>query len=305
MKGLSKMEIEKKSIKDIVICYALICYHSVEQTINLIGLLTKNTNNIVIVHVDLKAEELFLKLKERFFGNKQVLFLEQRVSISWGDNNLSAAEFKLFEESLKYEYDYLKLLSESCLPVKSDAYIKLFLKEHPNKEFIECFKLNSQKWRVSLFHTHKIGKIKRLFPIISAINWNINLYFGKRIGNKDFINEDFYIGTNWVLLTKGCIASVVDYVNKNKLIDKFKYSLCSDEAIVQYAIMRTPYYNNIYNRERGGALNYSKWRLFNSPRVLTKKDIKEINKPDCLYARKFDLNFNRGFVESIYKINQK
>lgn len=60
---------------------------------------------------------------------KSSLFYVPSVDIRWGGYSLIKAEMKLFEISLKKEYDYYHLISGSDLPIENVKKLILFLKK--------------------------------------------------------------------------------------------------------------------------------------------------------------------------------
>jgi len=282
-----------------IILYGLICFKNFEQVSNLIDILNVN-GNIIVVHVDLKSDELYKALIERYKNNNSVHFISNRIEIRWGGYQQILCETKIFQEALKYNFDYFKLISGSDLPVKTDYELKTFLTKNDHKEYIECFKDVHQKWRLHLYHNEIYPWFRKHFNLLQFTMEIIDFFAGWKIGNKNFENYDGTMGTNWILVTHDFLKYVNDYIEKYKFTDLFKNAICGDEVFVQLIFKDSPYYKNIYKNERGGALLYVHWALYNSPRILTEKDLKHLDKPECFFARKFELTYNREFVESIY-----
>lgn len=274
------------------------------QVVRLINTLNVNDNNIVIF-VDSKSEDLFQKVFAQYGKEPNIYFIKERFDVGWGNITTTKAVVTLMENSLKFEYDYFTMMSESCLPLYPDTEIKKFLEEHNGKEFIDVRFDWTKRSRLHLKHKpydlfHR--KHRNLFAFLNVTG---DLLFGWLIGkNKQFKSWKVPTTLLWWTTSKECTKYMVETIKNKNLIEKYKDTLIADEHIFAEVILNSRYYQKLNIKNiRGNALLYCDWYTLKAPRVLRMKDYNKIyhQKYPTLYARKFDSKVDNEIINKIYE----
>ena len=141
--------------------YLILAHHHFSQLRKLIELLDDSRNDI-FVHVDAKAafdpEEW-----RNVCRHSALVFLENRLRVSWGGVSIMRSELALLREALSHgKYDYFHLLSGMDLPIKDQDTIHSFFDRHSGTEFLNFW--NFKKTTRSRFHYyHPFPGGRRIF----------------------------------------------------------------------------------------------------------------------------------------------
>ncbi|MCW1718705.1 beta-1,6-N-acetylglucosaminyltransferase [Pseudoalteromonas sp. A3] len=256
---------------------------------------SKNPKNIILIHVDKKSNiEPFLHLK-----SKNVIFIEKRIEVSWGDVSQIDATLELIKASLEYQYQYFHLISGDDILISqkrldtlpsNGKYEYIAFQESRtspiNPDLRVLFNYPSLCFKKNNSFIEKVCK-KVIFPYI-------NIRFKLRLYSK--LDIQLYKGTNWFSLTKGCIEMINSFVARNphyKL--KFARSLCADEVFFHSIIYNSEFKNNIYKHPKSlnigsiaeHALRYVDWKSGpDYPRTLQKEDFQRVKNSEMLFSRK-------------------
>ncbi|WP_183128203.1 beta-1,6-N-acetylglucosaminyltransferase [Clostridium autoethanogenum] len=114
-----------------------------------------------------------------------------------------------------------------------------------------------------------------------------------------------YYGSQWFSITNNFAHYVIN--NENLIQKLFRFTSCSDELVMQTLIMKSPYKDNLYIKERINTTE-SNMRLIDwsrgengSPYVWKNEDYNTLKTTTCLFARKFDSNFSREYELKLVK----
>jgi len=287
--------------------YGMMLSSREEQAMRLIDTLNVNDNQLVIL-VDKKSEELFQHLKAKYGNEEKIYFIEDRFDVYWGGITTSTATTKLLEESLKFEYDYFTMVSESCLPLYPDSEIKGFFERNKGKEFIDVRFDWTKRSRLHLIHDKPYTAWQRKHRNILAFrDVFIDTFFPFFCHtNKDFKSHKVPTTLLWFSITKECADYMVKTIYNQKLLDKYKNTLIADEHIFAEVIYNSPFYDKLNIKNiRGNALLYCDWYVINAPKSLTMDDYEKFYNPNnkfpILFARKFDMKSNPEVVDKIYQ----
>jgi len=194
------------------------------------------TGNYAAVHFDANAsDEDFYALKERFKGQKNVVFVD-RLACGWGEWSLVEASISLLNAALSSfkRATHFFLVSGECVPIKPASYIQNALDEQ-SIDFIEAQDFNSG-WiktgmvedRYAYRHFFNERKSRRLFYRSLAIQRIL------RLRRKAPVGLGMKIGSQWWCLRRRTAEAVIAYVNKNpKVVRFFKTVWIPDECFFQ------------------------------------------------------------------------
>ena len=289
------------------ICYGLMLSSKYEQTCRLIDALNVNGNQLVLL-IDKKSEQYFQDLYKKYSNDPHIEFIKDRFDVYWGGITTSTAAVSLMKNTLKYDYDYFTMCSESCLPLYPDEEIKAFLERHKGTEFIDVRFDWTKRSRLYLDHSKPYTAWQRKHRNLLAF-WDVtrDTLFGWAIGkNKRFKSHTVPTTLLWWSTTKECTKYMVETIEKENLLEEYKNTLIADEHIFAEVIWKSKFYDKLYCQKiRGAALLYCDWYVLNAPKSLEMEDLERIydpkNKYAFLYARKFDMKAHPDVVDKIYE----
>lgn len=266
--------------------------------------------NDIFIHLDIKNnnfDDLKLFIKNNI--NKSNVFFLERTDLRWGDYSLVNCEIKLLKEATsQYEYNYYHLISESDMLIKDNSYIFDFFEKFDGMEYIDYKEMPISNFWKSRFRC--INLFRR--------NQKCNNYFKNflvKIINKSFLfiqvllriditkkyNKKIMYGSQWFSITDSFAKYIV--TNEDLIYKMFKNGSCVDEHFIQTLAFNSKFKSRI---SKEGNLRMILWnKNTNSPCILKKNDFENINKSQCIFARKFNVDVDLDIVKRIYKKIQK
>lgn len=284
------------------IAFLILCHKSPRQINYLIDLLDDNDVDFYF-HVDKKSN-----ITKEITKKENIYFLndDKRLDIKWGQSQMIHATVNLIEAALnsKTKYDYFWFLSGQDLPIKSINYIKNYLKENKNKNYIEIMRKDNRLYKRFLkrnelkyapFMTSSnlfITILKHLYILITGGPYKTLIF--KR---KNITGLDFNFGSSWWLLTNECIQYIYDQIKVNPNIMRyFDNSICPDESLFQSIFVSSPYL-----KTQADIPVYIDWRGQNKhPKTFTINDYDELINSKYLMARKFDEKIDDKIIKKLY-----
>lgn len=303
--------------------YLIIAHDKFEQLQFLISLLDNEETDIYIM-ID-KKSSVSSKMIEKLDATlkKSSLFYVPSVDIRWGGYSLIKAEMKLFEISLKKEYDYYHLISGSDLPIENVKKINSFFEKEKDKCFLSLVeekikKKNRVEERVRYYHIfnermlrgNKSSFLGKVLFKLDKINVNIQKILHIDLIKKYGIKKVGY-ASNWVSLDRQTVQLLVK--NKNWIRKVFKNSFCADEIFIPTFLYQFGCTNKIYSKEPlhdkkddvQGNLRYINW-WDGSPYTWKDGDEEKLDYAAQLghfWSRKFNLNDSPNLRKYILKKN--
>lgn len=265
-----------------------------EKTLRLID----DERNDIYIHVDLKSNISDFEIY-RGIVKKSNLYFTKRINCHWAAFSQLNATLILLEEASKNHYAYYHLLSESCMPLKTQNEIHSELAQC-KYDYIETkdVTFNTEKWnRYYYFLTenrfYRTSKlIKGLSRIIFIIpqklvgidRWkNCKNQFGEKIAPQ--------WGWNWFSLRDETVSFLL---SKKEFIKKhFKRTHCPDECCIPTMLFNFTDMKQVKNSKRNIVFD-------GKPSVLTVDDYDRIMQSDDFFARKFDENKDRDVIDRVF-----
>lgn len=278
--------------------YLIMAHKNLPQLLTLIKLLDYENNDLYI-HVDKKSQNINLKmLKNQTKYAKVYIFSE--IKVYWADISQTKCEFYLLSQAVKKGYDYYHLLSGSDLPIKRHEEIESWFIKNNGKEFIhfESYELceRAQKYRFFnglIIRTNNI-KVKQKLKSLERKSLDLQ--------DKLKVKRKYYCGANWFSITHELATELVK--RRKKLLKSVRYTISSDELIIQTYLMAHGWKNEIYKFSPGNEDNYEA-NLRNidwyrgGPYVWRKEDFEELISGPYLFARKFDEQIDGQIIKMI------
>lgn len=286
-------------MKQAILITAYKNYHHLEEIIHFF-----DNDFELYIHIDKKSnipDAELLKLR----NYDVVKLVEQKYKVNWGGFNHLKSILFLSEQALKNkENKYFHLISGHDFPIKKIEFFKEFFKKN-DTEYITYFSIprigaanNGYLDRVEYYNFYDLLDAKKPndnYKVKRIIRIQKKLGFKRKISSK---MPKLYGGSTWWSLSRDCLNYVITFSNKNKFVlNRFKYTLCSEEFYFQTIIVNSPFVDKVANE----SLRHIDWvaRNGNNPAVLDETDYDKLVQSHALFARKFDYPLSTGLFNKI------
>lgn len=253
------------------------------------------------IHIDKKSKIDNFLLSKLNLSN---VFIYSHFKVYWGGISHLKAILHLCNKAIENENNsYFHLISGQDFPVKKISHFDSFTNSKIN--YLENFTLPNSDWkeggldRIELFNffdfingkkynklLYKINKLQRIFKIKRKIEAHLPPFFG---------------GATWWSLSKEALNYIVGYTKENPaLINRLKYSFCSEEIYFQTILMNSDFRNKVVNDN----LRYIDWvsNRGGYPAFLDDTDYEKILTSTSLFARKLNNTSSKNLKEKIKEI---
>lgn len=286
-------------MKQAILITAYKNYHHLEEIINFF-----DTNFEIYIHIDKKSVITNIELNN-LKKYKIVKLVVKKYKVNWGGFNHLKSILYLIEEALKNDNNiYFHLISGHDFPTKKKTYFLDFF-NNTNKEYLEYFDIpnigaadNGNMDRIEFYNLYDLwnSKVPRESGMIRrCVEIQKKLGFKRNISSK---MPKLYGGSTWWSLSRDCVSYVVYFTKKNKFVlNRFKYTLCSEEFYFQTVIMNSEFANKVTNDN----LRHIDWksRNGNNPAILDESDFEKLKRTNAVFARKFDYPLSNGLLNKI------
>jgi len=235
-------------------------------------------DNAYVIHVDKRSGEVMqAEIREFLSVYPNTSILESKKAL-WGGYSLVDAELRGMKALLEIDKDweFFINLSAQDFPLKSQADIHTYLKQHPGKDFIKLS--NQKKVRPDTLHRIENYVVESGDEIVS-----------EPIQKRTFLQGVTpYIGNQWMIVSR----RFCDFVCHNPEVDRFKAfyrnTLIADEGFFQTVMMNTSYKPMLVNDDKRTIDWVPMGTIKLRPRDFTASDAKYLMNSTGLFARKFD-----------------
>lgn len=225
----------------------LILSHNQFKLLQILVSAIDDERNDIYIHIDKKVKTLPIIQAKK----SNIIFIQNRIDIYWGDVSVVKAEYILMEEAFYSgkNYRYFHLLSGVDIPLKNQNYIHHFFEINDGNEFIGYN--NSQNLSKEL--DRKVHKI-HIFPHDFRGNgvWYelkkflryIFIRVQESIRYKRYSRIQFKKGTQWFSITNNLVNHVLG--KKNEVLKRYKFTFCPDEIFLQTIAWQGHFTKKIY-----------------------------------------------------------
>lgn len=297
--------------------YLIIANKNFEQLKLLISLIDDFRNDIYLM-IDKKSE---LINKSRINTVSSNIYYLDPIDIFWGNYSGIQAEIELFRAASERKYAYYHLISGQDLPLVSQNVIHDFFKKNYGKEFVAFQKssINEVKDKVKphlLRKYYNDGIRNKNSQLNVCLRFLISTYrhletiFLKAFFNKKPFNL-IKTGPNWVSITHETVMLILN--NETHIYKLFNKGKVIDEMFVQTVLNE----NNVFMKRVSDIeeYSYSPNSPFSNLRYVVKKydephpkifseedfiDLMNAKKEGYLFARKFDIAYDKEIIFKIY-----
>jgi Core-2/I-Branching enzyme len=233
--------------------------------------------NQYVVHVDKSSGAALADDIAAFLMPYQGVEILTSEDMLWGGYSLVDAELRgmarLLEKDRQWTH-YINLSGQD-FPLKSQNYIRQFLRANPGKQFIQT--LDQRKERPETLNRISHGFVER----------------NKRIEGTGEVRDYLagatpYIGTQWKVVTRGFCAYVCHAPAAERFKDFYSNTFIADEAFFQTVMMNCGDHGTVVNDD----LRMIDWvpdgHIKLRPRNFGAADFAALQSSSDLFARKFD-----------------
>jgi len=252
--------------------------------------------NYYLIHVDLKAEKHVMQDIQEFLKNYSNTFIMKSENVVWGGYSMVQSELSgmkyLLSKNIKW--DFFINLSGQDFPLKSQRFIRDFLKKNRNKNFIEVA-------NQAIERPDTMNRLENYFQETS------NGFTGKTYKRALMKDVTFYIGGQWMILSRSCCEFICSSSEVRKFEDFYRNTLIADESFFQTVLMNTSFNEKIVNDDKRAIIWVPDGDIKLRPKTLLETDLGFLLEGKNLFARKFDEEIDAlvlGILESTLSSNQ-
>ena len=283
----------------------LLLAHSNLQVMQAALRLVDDTRNDVFIYID----GTLVHESDFHCKSSRVYFLRQKVRFGWGD--FLPVEMELIKFALSVgKYDYLHIMSDACLPIKTQDQIHAFFDADEKKQIylhVNCHWFPSIQREAAThypFVHRKDFRRRKDLKLLAKILVRLKMAFGvNRLRNNRSIPV-VYNGWQWGSISGDFAEFIVE--NEELLHHTFDDVLANEEVAFQSLAMNSHFRDRMYGfNGRDDAQDASKRMIGWNPKhwtplIFTEKDFDTImaNK-NCFFARKFYADVDMEIVRKI------
>lgn len=286
--------------------YMIIAHNQFELLEKLILALDDERNDIY-VHIDAKVKNFDFERFSKIAKYSKVKFIQDRISITWGDFSQVKCEMNLLKFAVDNEnpekpYKYYHLISGVDLPIKSNDEIHRFFRENFGKEFIHYSSNQVEQSSVNRIKYYHFFRKKRnaFYKILAQIVLRAQKLIG--VNRLKYTDVKVQKGCNWFSITENLAKYIV--ANQDKYENIFKHSYCCDEIFIQTIVESSEFKKKLFmpncDNNHFACARLIDWERGN-PYVWRSKDFDEIMASPCMFARKFDADIDSEIIDKILK----
>ena len=162
------------------------------------------------------------------------VFWVKRIPVYWGEFSQVEAILSLMREALgsPHDYDYCVLITGSCYPLRTGAYIRRFFEVNHGLEYMDILKVPGPGKPISRFDVIRYPSTQ---PVLRfAFRALAKIGFGERDHKKYLRGLAPYSGDGAWALSRDACQYVLDFSAANRHLEKyFRCTFAADESFIQ------------------------------------------------------------------------
>jgi hypothetical protein len=244
--------------------------------------------NHYLIHVDKTSDPQILKNIQLFLSDYPNAELLKPEKALWGGYSLVNIELRGMSRLLETnkEWTHFINLSGQDFPLKTQKFIRNFLVENPNKEYIRA--LDQLQHRPDTMH--------RILDFCYEFGSHI---FRPNISRKFLTGVTPYIGTQWMIVSRRFCEFAVTSKESERYKSFYKNSFIADEGFFQTVMMNNDCHGEVIQDD----LRFIDWipdgDIKLRPRTFTYADAEQLTSSHHLFARKFDSTEDDAILDEI------
>lgn len=280
--------------------YLILAHDAFDQLARLaVRLLDGGARDEVFIHVDAKStlpRGWLAALPDDVRG--RVHLVAKRTKVYWGHRSQCAAMLTLIDAGLAGGFDYLHLLSGRDWPLVARARIVRDIADAGERDVFVEIEDDDFAWRMDefCFEDRSLHPGQQALPLLWR--WGAFVRLLSRAANDRYRRRDlsrsqplgpWVKGSQWWSLPRDAALHARDALRTLDTSGRLRWTQCSDEHVVQTALVNSPFGKRIADNRRFMLWQEGSW----SPRVLTNAD----SDPEAgaWFGRKFDAGVDDFF----------
>jgi hypothetical protein len=226
----------------------------------------------------------------------------QTQTVRWGSYEHFDVYMQMAKKAMADRCDYFHTITGQCRIVKPIPVFEQFFEEHYSQNYIQHFELPDINWnglaeprldRVKYYQLHDVLDARRLGAIFVVLNTTFKqiqkIFRVNRLKDRQYYGGIVYFSIN---------QSAMNYLTAQwELIEhEFRYAFCCEETVPQTILLNGP--KELKETMVNFDLRYMLWETQHgeNPGLLDGRNFHEVDKPQYLFARKFDSRFSSKLV---------
>lgn len=259
------------------------------------------------IHLDQKSEHIKVNIRK----SPHVIFIQNNVSVIWGDDSMMRALFNSWTEifATGKVYDYFIMCTGQDLLVKPN--IDDFLEKNRGKIWLDATK--ADVWRQRCIKAWWPTFMCRDLSTLPRWNWRrilrgsyttllekYGIFIPKKI-HHDLSAWTLYYSYNWSIMPYEVFLYCQNFIDKNPAYRAlYLNSRLPEDGFLASLILNSPYKEQVQwdgYRQEWTATQHYRTDFYVHPKVFDSSDISEIDQSPCYFARKFDSCVDSKVIE--------
>lgn len=235
--------------------------------------------NSYVIHVDKGSGAEFAADIAEFLKPYQGVAIIESKKALWGGYSLVDAELRGMAKLLAMSSSWTHYinLSGQDFPLKSQAYIRDFLRANPRRQYIRALDQRA-------IRPDTLNRVSHMF--VEALG----RMFRTPVSRPFLKGATPFIGTQWKVVTRSFCQFAVHHPSADRFKTFYRRSFIPDEAFFQTLMMNSPNQGEVMNDD----LRTIDWvpdgDIKLRPRTFVTADALRLTLSPDLFARKFDMN---------------
>lgn len=235
--------------------------------------------NSYVIHVDKGSGAEFAADIAEFLKPYQGVAIIESKKALWGGYSLVDAELRGMAKLLAMSSSWTHYinLSGQDFPLKSQAYIRDFLRANPRRQYIRALDQRA-------IRPDTLNRVSHMF--VEALGQ----MFRTPVSRPFLKGATPFIGTQWKVVTRSFCQFAVHHPSADRFKTFYRRSFIPDEAFFQTLMMNSPNQGEVMNDD----LRTIDWvpdgEIKLRPRTFVTADALRLTLSPDLFARKFDMN---------------
>lgn len=236
-------------------------------------------DNSYVIHVDKGSGAEFAADIAEFLKPYQGVAIIESKKALWGGYSLVDAELRGMAKLLAMSSSWTHYinLSGQDFPLKSQAYIRDFLRANPRRQYIRALDQRA-------IRPDTLNRVSHMF--VEALG----RMFRTPVSRPFLKGATPFIGTQWKVVTRSFCQFAVHHPSADRFKTFYRRSFIPDEAFFQTLMMNSPNQGEVMNDD----LRTIDWvpdgEIKLRPRTFVTADALRLTLSPDLFARKFDMN---------------
>jgi len=287
--------------------FLVTAYRDFATLSSLIEQLLSVNDSRIYINIDGRSKKLIDQITVYLDSLNSKRINLQTQTVRWGSYEHFDVYMQMAKKAIADQCDYFHTITGQCRIVKPIPVFEQFFEEHCSQNYIQHFELPDVNWnglaeprldRVKYYQLHDVLDARRLGAVFVILNTAFKqiqkIFRVNRLKDRQYYGGIVYFSIN---------QSAMNYlIAQWKLIEhEFRFAFCCEETVPQTILLNSP--KELKETMVNFDLRYMLWETQHgeNPGLLDERNFEAINKPEFLFARKFDSRYAKELIQRIEK----